>query len=200
MPPSDLEVTEQESEVQADGEGGVPVNELEHKLEDRNQSFIRLYCNAICFYHRVISIIFSHNPYHGRALRALNFATQMVLIPAIICVANLYAQSDYLLLKVFLLMRLIQLSFSLGLARGESTSKIYAAASIVFLLLINITAQTVILLIAPKTPFNTLIRWQTSISVSLELLVWDSLLMPLCLATGGKITDKLITRFTALMC
>lgn len=40
---------------------------------------------------------------------------------------------------------------------------------------------------------------QTGYSVIVELLVWDSLLMPLSLAIGGKITTRIITRFTALM-
>ena len=100
-------------------------------------------------------------------------------------------------------MRLIQLLFGLGLSRGQSTSKLFAWAAALLLIFISVVSQAVVYMTVLNVDGQVQIEkeiWQqTGYCVLLELVAWDGLVMPFFLAIGGKITNRVITRFTALM-
>ena len=84
---------------------------------------MNLFRNAFCFYHRIVGVIFSHNEFLGRAYKALNTATQMAIVPAIICTLGTYStgnafMSARITYTVFGVMRLVQTLLTLGLNRG----------------------------------------------------------------------------------
>jgi len=48
-------------------------------------SLCRLFWNSLRFYHRLLSVFFSHDPKLGRPFKALNLASQLCLMAAEIC-------------------------------------------------------------------------------------------------------------------
>ena len=114
------------------GEGSkVPITDMNYSIYDKNQSFKNLFCNAFCFYNRVVGVFFTHNVHVGRAYKSLNLVTQMAIVSAIVCAMGSYTQDQtYLSVRItcltFFLMRFIQLLLSLGLVREKSTSKMFS--------------------------------------------------------------------------
>ena len=106
-------------------------------------------------------------------------------------------------LTAFVLMRFVSLLLSLGQVRGKSTSKLFACASAILLIFINVVSQAVVYMtvmnVEGQEGATKQIWRQTGYSVAIELLAWDSIIMPLCLAIGGKLTNRIIIRFNALM-
>ena len=77
----------------------------------KQQSFGRLLCNSFKFYGRLSAICFSHNSKLSRSTKALNLATQIMLIATIVCIYHLFMEvavsANFVGLTVFLLMRLL---------------------------------------------------------------------------------------------
>ena len=87
---------------------------LSYEIYTKNNSFFRLFCNALKFYGRVTSICYSHNPRLGRGAKSLNLATQAMLTAAVVSLFGLFRKDseDWTLgagdlILIFLLMRVV---------------------------------------------------------------------------------------------
>ena len=123
--------------------------ELSSQILTKNVPFKKLYCNALCFYHRIWSVIFTYNSHQSRVLKALNFATQSLLIGSIVSTilvfrpeVNTLVIGDYL--GIFISMRLISYLLGLGLIREKSTSKMFAFMTTLILAIIFLIANFVL--------------------------------------------------------
>jgi len=95
--------------------------------EDEN-SFVKYYCNAFKFYHRIFSMVCSSNANSSRALKALNTFTQFTI--AICITSAIFAYKgmkgkEVAILLSFMWMRLIQPAFNLLETASANSGKTF---------------------------------------------------------------------------
>lgn len=161
-----------------------------------HQNFTRLLCNAFKFYGRILAVFFSHDQLLSRAFKALNLATQAMLVATIVSVTGVLTSheahgwnlaSDEIL-TTFFIMRIAQFLLGFGLARSESTSRCFSLASLALFIVVYFLSTAIV--------FSTLARESSGVQwtliraillcLAIELVLWDMLLMPLTLASLAK--------------
>lgn len=169
------------------------MSEQEH--EAFKPQFCKVSCNYLKHYHRVISTVIGcpAEDSWSRLNKVLILSTQTLILCASICLGITLGLRGYNVAIAFVLMRFVQLAF--GLMRPHKTNEKLVKFSVSILIAINIICQ----LIAGVAIFGGYfyIRLVSS-SLVLEFLLWESVLMPFCVATCAMINPKVTNYMQAL--
>lgn len=152
---------------------------------------------------------YSHNPKLGRAAKALNMATQVMVCATIVSMMGLYeaeSKRDWSLSgtevgAVFLLMRLVQGLLGLGMSRNESTSRGFAWATSFLCVVVYLVCTSIVYQIADREESDVQVAIIDGVvgCLTIELILYDLLVMPLLLACLGKCSKRVTMRYKGLM-
>lgn len=174
------------------------LSEMNEKVIDDTPiklSFCRVYCNAMKYYHRLLSVFIGcpTEESWSRSGKAVILSTQAFILFSIVGLWIAFEGMKGVRPFTFIMMRLIQLTF--GFIKPIGTSKMIFASSALacgaIYGLCNIIAY-----IAMKDDFRP--RRVAAFMLIAEFVVWETLFMPFLLAIACMINPKVANYLQAL--
>jgi len=167
--------------------------------------FCRMYCNAFKYYHRLLNPIFSYSYDSSRIVKTMNTFTQLMIVIAIATAMILKKQvvDNSELYVPFIIMRLVQPIFNILESKIGRASKTGNVIVFLFFLTMNVSMQFIIGVDVSKPLHTHELRLSMCIvsvilTVLVELLIWDTVVMPLLLAIAGSLSPKVSKFFKML--
>lgn len=155
-----------------------------------------VYVNALKYYHRCASMLINIPDVAQqwpRAFKVIIVLTQFLIGASLIGAFVMFDLDEMAVGVTFVLMRIVQGLF--GIMKPHQKSAIIRYVTIVGVCVLNVLCQAIVYICMQKS--RPMLKFSV-IMLALEVLVWDSLLVPLLMLLGWKVSLKFANYFSAL--